>query len=71
MLVYVCDKGYLDVVKELIKLGVDVNLKMLLIFVCKEGYIDIVEELIKEGVDVNLEDGNKIFLIYVYDGGYL
>lgn len=49
--------GYLNILKELIKVGVDVNFSngngIFLIFVSYCGYIDIVEELIKEGVDVN------------------
>lgn len=42
--------GYFEVVKELIKGGVDLNLKegylMLLIMVCCEGYLKVVELLI-------------------------
>lgn len=44
-------------VKKLIKIGVDVNLKyrkyLLLLVVCCKGYLNIVEELILGGVDVN------------------
>lgn len=58
LLIVVCSSGYLDIVIELIFVGVDVNLKfdifLLIIIVCFYGYLDIVVELIKVGVSVNL-----------------
>lgn len=49
--------GDIGVVKELIYVGVDVNINVieiiLLIVVCDMGYWDIVEYLIKVGVCVN------------------
>lgn len=48
----------MDVVKELIIFGVDVNLYsgdiILFLIVCENEYLEIVIELIKVGVDVNL-----------------
>lgn len=48
----------MDVVKELIIFGVDVNLYsgdiILFLIVCENEYLEIVVELIKVGVDVNL-----------------
>lgn len=56
LLVVVCIFGYLDIVKELVKVGVDVSLRdvldLLFIVVCKKGYLNIVEWLCKVGVDV-------------------
>lgn len=46
----VCDRGYLGIVRVLVKLGVDVNLKVILnilfIVVCNGGYLEIVKELV-------------------------
>lgn len=46
MLIFVCKKGYLSIVFELIKEGVNVNFEdgynILLIFVFKEEYVNIV-----------------------------
>lgn len=48
----------MDVVKELIIFGVDVNLYsgdiILFLIVCENEYLEIVVKLIKVGVDVNL-----------------
>lgn len=48
----------MDVVKELIIFGVDVNLYsgdiILFLIVCENKYLEIVVELIKVGFDVNL-----------------
>lgn len=48
----------MNVVKELIIFGVDVNLYsgdiILFLIVCENEYLEIVIELIKVGVDVNL-----------------
>lgn len=48
----------MDVVKELIIFGVDVNLYsgdiILFLIVCENEYLEIVVELIKVEVDVNL-----------------
>lgn len=48
----------MDVVKELIIFGVDVNLYsgdiILFLIVCENEYLEIVIELIEVGVDVNL-----------------
>lgn len=48
----------MDVVKELIIFGVDVNLYsgdiILFLIVCENEYLEIVVVLIKVGVDVNL-----------------
>lgn len=56
-MVIVCKLGYVEIVKELIKFNVNVNLNdviyILLIVVCENGYLDVVKVLIKEGVDVN------------------
>lgn len=55
LLVVVCIFGYLDIVKELVKVGVDVNLRggfdLLFVVVCKEGYLNVVEWLCKVGVE--------------------
>lgn len=66
LLVVDCYMGYLSVVKELIKIGVDVNLfdgdkKIFLIFVCYGGYLNVVVELINLGVCVNLKDKKSDF----------
>lgn len=56
LLIIVSFMGYLNIFKELIKVGVDINLigsRILLIFVCYCGYVSIVSELIKNRVDVN------------------
>lgn len=47
----------MGILKELIKVGVDVNILdryyIFLIIFCREGYLCIVEELINVGVNVN------------------
>lgn len=57
MFIVVCFKGYLDVVKMLIKNNVNVNLgdgiKILFIVVYDECYLEIFKILINVGVDVN------------------
>lgn len=49
LLVFVSKNGYLNIVFELIKYGVDVNFcdgfNILLIVVCRNGYFDIIIEL--------------------------
>lgn len=57
--------NYIDIVKELIEVKVNVNVEVggniLFIVVCEKGDICIVEMLIKVGVDINL--GVKIEII--------
>lgn len=58
LLVIVFYNGYVSIVKELIKVKVNVNVLykgevMFLIVVCYGGYIDVVMMLILVGVDVN------------------
>lgn len=56
LLVVVCENKYLDVVLELVKVGVDVNKYIkyvLIIVVSKSGKLDIVCLLLKCGVNVN------------------
>lgn len=58
--------GYLDVVEEMIIVGVDVNLKygnfILFIVVCCNGWKYLVVKLIKVGVDVNVNKGDYLFI---------
>ncbi|XP_055998105.1 uncharacterized protein LOC125683237 isoform X2 [Ostrea edulis] len=56
-----CKGGHISIVKELVKLGADVNLQKIwgstpLIAACNRGHISIVKELTKAGADVNLQD---------------
>lgn len=57
LLIIVCKRGYLSVVKELIKVRVNINVcyryKILLISVCEINSVCLVKELIKVGVNVN------------------
>lgn len=57
----------MNIVKELIKVGVDVNKKVfvdiLLIVVYRNGYFSIIEELLNVGVNVNVSCRGKIVLI--------
>lgn len=76
LLMIVSYMGYFNIVKELIKVGVDVNFndgdKIFLIVVCYCLYINIVGELIKEGVVINLMDKEKMLLIIVcYMGNWI
>lgn len=72
LLIFVCVCGFLGVVKELIKVGVEVNLcnilnEIFLIVICVFGYVYVFEELIKVGVDFNLCNGfDEILLIVVF-----
>lgn len=62
-------------VKELILVGVDVNLgngsKILLIVICEKGFVDIMKELILVCVDVNFKNGYLMLLIIVCENGYV
>lgn len=78
LLVIVCDIGYVNIVIELIRVGVDVNFKngfnFLIICVCKKGYENLVEECIKVGVYVNVNyvfDDYEILFIVVCRNGCL
>lgn len=74
LLVVVCENGYLDIVKELIMVGVDVNVyidDVLIMFVSKNGYLSIVQELFSYNVIVNLEDYFQLLLLVVCYDGYL
>ena len=56
--------GNLDVLKVLVKLGVDITTKTPLESrrhpcCCEEGYVEIIEFLVKHGVDVDLTDTLK------------
>lgn len=57
-LVVACTFGYLDIAKELVKAGADVNLRddfdSPLTAACKEGHLNIVEWLRKAGADTTL-----------------
>lgn len=56
-MIIVCEFGYLNIVKELLKVGVNVNINfymLFLIIVCEYDYLSIVVELLKVGVDVNV-----------------
>lgn len=65
----VCKKGYLDIVKKLIKVGVDVNLKIyydiLFIVVYEKKYLSVVIILIRVSVDINIKLKNKMLIIVV------
>ena len=56
-----CETGNLDMLKEFISIGIDVNMKdqygySLLHKAVREEHINIVEFLIENGADVNAED---------------
>lgn len=59
-----CQLGYLNIVKELIKAGADVNananFNTPLTIACENGHLDIVREMVKCGANVNLSHGHKI-----------
>lgn len=59
-MIFVCEEGYMNVVRDLIELGVNVylsdGLRILFIIVCIRGYLDIVNEFVKVGVDVIEDD---------------
>lgn len=61
-----CYEGQLSAVKNLLKAGVDVNVKYGIIYpvtvACIKGHHDIVDELVKSGTDVNLKDGDHTLL---------
>lgn len=68
-------RGYLSVVKELIKAEVDVNYgeehKPPLTYACLKGHLSVVKELIKAGADVNLNKQNKTPLTAACFKGHL
>jgi ankyrin repeat protein len=54
-----CDRGYINIVKELVKAGANVNVKddegnTALIIACEGGHMSVVEELLKAGADFKL-----------------
>ncbi|XP_056005124.1 uncharacterized protein LOC130050130 isoform X2 [Ostrea edulis] len=72
-----CKGGHVSVVKELVKVGADVNLQdregnTPLTAACYRGHLCVVKELVKAGADVNLQDyfGNTP-LIAACDGGHV
>lgn len=56
-----CQIGHFNLVKELIEVGVDINLidgnETSLIIACQRGHVTVMKELIKAGVDVNMGAG--------------
>lgn len=70
LLMIVCVKGDYDLVKVLLKVGVDVNLglifSMLFILVCRGNNLDLIGELLKVGVNIDLEYIKFICLIGRY-----
>lgn len=72
LMIIVCELGYLNIVKELLKVGVNVNIIfyiLFLIIVCEDGYLSIVVELLKVGVDVNV--CYDVLINVVSENGYL
>lgn len=69
LLFIVCIVGYLEIIKVLIIVEVNVNYKIdiciLFICVCENGYVSVVELLIDIGVDVNVMCIIRILLIVV------
>lgn len=69
LLFIVCFLGYLEIIKILINIEVNINYKIdifiLFIGVCENGYISVVELLIDIGVDVNVVCIDKLLLIVV------
>lgn len=69
LLFIVCIVGYLEIIKVLIIVEVNVNYKIdiciLFICVCENGYVSVVELLIDIGVDVNVLCIVRILLIVV------
>lgn len=70
-----CSLGYLEIVKKLISVGINVNQKAKfcspLICACENGHNNVVEELIKAGADVNVLRINKTPLIAACRQGHL
>lgn len=68
----VCKKGYFDIVKKLIKVGVDVNQKIyydiLLKVVYEMNYFSVVIILIRVGVDINIKLKEKLIIIVCLRG---
>eukprot|EP00105_Crassostrea_gigas_P041542 XP_019925690.1 PREDICTED: serine/threonine-protein phosphatase 6 regulatory ankyrin repeat subunit C-like isoform X3 [Crassostrea gigas] len=62
-----CQIGQLNLVKELVEVGVDINLidgnETPLIISCQRGHVTVIKELIKAGVDVNTGAGCNYPLI--------
>lgn len=74
-LVIVSKYGFLIIVFDLIKFGVNINysdgLNILLIVVCKNGYFGIVIELINVKVEINMGINFYILLVVVSENGYI
>lgn len=74
MLIVVFYNGFLEIIEELLNVGVDVNLcceNKLFILVVFDGYnLEIVEMLMKKGLVIKFIKNNKV-LIDVCDRGYL
>ncbi|XP_056008710.1 uncharacterized protein LOC125661395 isoform X2 [Ostrea edulis] len=71
-----CNGGHIAIVKELVKLGADVNLQdghlnTPLIAACEGGHISIVKELVKLGTDVNPQNRVDTPLIAACRGGHI
>ncbi|XP_055995755.1 uncharacterized protein LOC125671725 [Ostrea edulis] len=74
-LVVACEGGHVNIVKELVKAGVDVNGECRrgdtpLIAACTGGHLSVVKELVKAGVDVNPKDRhiNSALMTACYGG---
>ena len=70
-----CYSGYLNIVKELIRVGADLNLPdqdgdTPLMMACREGHIDIFRELINAGADITIRnnDGDNVFIVACNSG---
>lgn len=74
LLLVVCEEGNIDIVKELIIVGVDVNLKLnekkiLLIVVIDGGYFNVLKILLMLGVKIDYKD--KVIFIFLFFWDYL
>lgn len=73
-LIKAIENGQLDVVKELIKAGANINYANIfgspLTKAAERGHLEIVQELIKAGADVNIEKDSETALLIAKEKNY-